>query len=830
MKNNLFKRRDFENNKRFSSNSNPNISNGNNISGSNDSLFYENNETNKQFNDRLNYLLVNSIGYDITVTVNSGLQYEGLLVAANVESTNGIDIILNHPKLVPNNVSINHDNGRFTDIKDRLLINGNDVMEIELKNIDLSLDNNWEKNINNDVKEEKENINTVIDSSNNTTVEEITETFKTDVDIAGGNKILKERELTKWEPEDDKLHLAQTLEESSTNWDQFAVNEQKFGVKSTYDEHFYTTKINKNDPNYEQRLKEAQKLAFEIENQELTGNIHLAEDRGIIIDDSGMDEEDLYSGVDRRGDELLASLKINAKPSNQNKNNKYVPPSLRNQPHYMDPVIISSTIAKDNITVAPTQPSNIAKPVETGINDLNEVKDVPSKATNSSTSTVTKPVPISETMKESKSEVKADKSETSTPTSFKNIHSRVHELLTSRGLHHVKDSPKPRIPLPSTKEAQIEELKKFSEKFKVPYEVPKDMKSPQMNNNNKKTENVNSTGGQETKQSSPSISKRQLHSHEVKTVHSRKRGFGPFFKKTENVSNKKQLFESSFNLFQASKKKHDEERQMEPFFVEKPYFTAPTWTGTIDESYKTLFPDEQTAIQQAQAKLQQRQMTMNNMFNHITMPGAATGVTMNAMEYQMNGFPMGTNGMINGIPVMPNGATTGTPNAMIMNGFPIGAGTGAVTNGMYPFQPQPMFYPNMQPMGPMMTNTGGNNAPMGAPIPNGVSPASPITGNDESKNGSTNPALSPQPTTSPHIPQAYMAQPFGYPIPPFQNPMATAMNAGNYKQYYGGNGSNPNSIGGGTNGEQRNRYNRHHHHHNGNNHNRHNGSRNNVRN
>lgn len=833
MKNNSFKRKEFDhNNKRFNSNSNNN----------NDSLFYENGETNKQFNDRLNYLLVNSIGYNVIVTVNSGLQYDGLLTAANIDSTDGIDIILDNPKLVSNNFSSNNENNKFVDLKDKLLIEGSDVMEIQLKDIDLSLDETWENNVK---EKESNNSNVVINSSNNTTVEEITESFKTDVDISGGNKILTERELTKWEPEDDKLSLGQTLEESSSNWDQFAVNEQKFGVKSTYDEHFYTTKINKNDPNYEQRLKEAQKIAHEIENQESTGNIHLAEDRGIIIDDSGMDEEDLYSGVDRRGDELLASLKINAKPSAQKKNSKYVPPSLRNQPHYMDPVIISSTIAKDNIGAATIKPSNVAQLGKSNEKNENERKEtVPS----ASASPATTPAPVpSISMKAVELESSEKKNDAPT-TSTKKIHPRVHEPLTSfnRGLH-VKDSPKPRIPLPSTKEAQIEELKNFSEKFKVPYEVPSDMKSPSKINNVESTpdmrkKSISPTNGQPLQQpsntSSPSINKRQLHSHDGKSnLHSRKRGSGPFFKKMQNISNKKELFESSFNLFQESKKKHDEDKQMEPFFIEKPYFTAPTWNGTVDESYKTFFPDENTAIQQAQIKLQQRQMTMNNMFNQMNIPGATAGITMDGIEYQMNGIPIGANGMINGMPMGPNGNVTtgGAPNAMLMNGFPIGAGAGAGNNGMYPFQPQPIFYPTMQPTMPIMANAGATNAPMG---PIGGGPGSPITSkahiseenkNTNSGNSNSTTNISPQPTTSPHIPQSYINQPFGYPIPPFQNPMANAMNAGNYKQYYGSNNNSYNNIGTTGSSEQRNRYNRHHHH-NGGNHNRYNGPRNNVRN
>ena len=65
-------------------------------------------------------------------------------------------------------------------------------------------------------------------------------------------------------------------------------------------------------------------------------------------------------------------------------------------------------------------------------------------------------------------------------------------------------------------------------------------------------------------------------------------------------------------MFIKSKEAHDEKKKgddasenMEPFFIEKPYFTAPTWLNTIEESYKTFFPDEDTAIQEAQTRLAQ---------------------------------------------------------------------------------------------------------------------------------------------------------------------------------------------------------------------------------
>ena len=78
------------------------------------------------------------------------------------------------------------------------------------------------------------------------------------------------------------------------SWDQFSANEQKFGIKATYDENLYTTSLDKSAIDGKKQ-KEAERLAKEIESQS-TSNIHLAEERGHVIQ-GDFDEEDLYSGV-----------------------------------------------------------------------------------------------------------------------------------------------------------------------------------------------------------------------------------------------------------------------------------------------------------------------------------------------------------------------------------------------------------------------------------------------------------------------------------------------------------------------------------------------------
>jgi PAB1-binding protein PBP1 len=60
-------------------------------------------------------------------------------------------------------------------------------------------------------------------------------------------------------------------------WDQFETNEALFGVKSTFDEEIYTTKLERG-PNMDELEKKALRIAREIEGEE-TQDLHLAEVR-----------------------------------------------------------------------------------------------------------------------------------------------------------------------------------------------------------------------------------------------------------------------------------------------------------------------------------------------------------------------------------------------------------------------------------------------------------------------------------------------------------------------------------------------------------------------
>ncbi|WRX27804.1 LsmAD domain - like 1 [Theobroma cacao] len=82
------------------------------------------------------------------------------------------------------------------------------------------------------------------------------------------------------------------------NWNQFETNQKLFGVKSTFNEELYTTKLERG-PQMRELEKEAMRIAREIEGEE-TQDLHLAEERGFHLHDNfDIDEERRFSSVYR---------------------------------------------------------------------------------------------------------------------------------------------------------------------------------------------------------------------------------------------------------------------------------------------------------------------------------------------------------------------------------------------------------------------------------------------------------------------------------------------------------------------------------------------------
>ena len=135
--------------------------------------------------------------------------------------------------------------------------------------------------------------------------------FRTDAAISRGRGGAQGRELQRWTPDEGDaghfMHLEESTCHTARGWDQFALNESKFGVKTDYKEELYTTAL---DPsNSKISVAEAERIAAEIEKGDKSNitNIHVLEERGIVVDDGDIDEEARYGAVIReeKGKEAL---------------------------------------------------------------------------------------------------------------------------------------------------------------------------------------------------------------------------------------------------------------------------------------------------------------------------------------------------------------------------------------------------------------------------------------------------------------------------------------------------------------------------------------------
>lgn len=108
--------------------------------------------------------------------------------------------------------------------------------------------------------------------------------FRTDTAISNG-RFGAQRTLQPWIPDkNDAIDGSLEKSTSTAGWDQFAENERLFGLKTDYDENIYTTAINKDHPQYRERIAAAEKKAREIE-RSAAMTAHVAEER--VMDYSG---------------------------------------------------------------------------------------------------------------------------------------------------------------------------------------------------------------------------------------------------------------------------------------------------------------------------------------------------------------------------------------------------------------------------------------------------------------------------------------------------------------------------------------------------------------
>ncbi|XP_023761931.1 polyadenylate-binding protein-interacting protein 3 [Lactuca sativa] len=232
--------------------------------------------------DRLVYITTCLIGHQVEVQVIDGSVFSGIFHATNAEKDFGI--ILKMARVTKAGSSRGQKN--ISDSVQKppsktLIIPAKELVQIVAKSVSVTRDG-----YQNEVQhEEMQDI--MIDSS-----------------ISQSRHVDLERELSPWVPDDDNPEcpeLDNTFDRHwNRGWDQFEANAALFGVKSTFNEELYTTKLDRG-PQMRELEREALRIAREIEGED-THDLHLAEERGIHFHDKfDLDEETKYSSVFRGG-------------------------------------------------------------------------------------------------------------------------------------------------------------------------------------------------------------------------------------------------------------------------------------------------------------------------------------------------------------------------------------------------------------------------------------------------------------------------------------------------------------------------------------------------
>ncbi|EFC49773.1 Poly(A)-binding protein binding protein [Naegleria gruberi] len=300
----------------------------------------ENNEQYKHKSEinrkRMFFLFLNFVGHVVEIVNVSGEVYEGIFHTAKADSLNDDFVfVLTLAKLIGGS-------GTQT-IHETMTFKSKDVQQIYAKNITFN-------------------------------AKKAFTSFKTDTEIS--NRQQTEKELIKWQPEENEAELI-SLEEGTyapRQWDQFSENLNKFGVKSTYEEHLYTTNLDRNSDFYKTHAAKASRIAEEIEKSAPSLNsIHILEERG-LLEQTDISEEDLYSSVirDPKGASAFKKqpkknipkttqpLATNAtQPSTPG---KYVPPHKQPKGHPTSQPIVKQTqeaeavLDKEPIKIKPLSP------------------------------------------------------------------------------------------------------------------------------------------------------------------------------------------------------------------------------------------------------------------------------------------------------------------------------------------------------------------------------------------------------------------------------------------------------------------------------------------
>ncbi|EHK16772.1 uncharacterized protein TRIVIDRAFT_123489, partial [Trichoderma virens Gv29-8] len=310
-----------------------------------------------------------------------------------------------------------------------------------------------------------------------------------------------QRTLQPWVPDkSDAIDGSLEKSTSAAGWDQFAENERLFGLKTDYDENIYTTAINKDHPQYRERIAAADKKAREIERSAAI-TAHVAEER--VMDYSGPkdraddNEEDKYSGVRRQDFPPLTS----------GLGNRYTPPAKRAPTGQatvkgapVDPAIISSQI-KAPPKKQSSQASDTSKATSDALKNGAQAKNETQKASESQSANLKPaenktptPTPAAAAAP-AKEDKPAEKQTTTTratpsnsrplsnlppnaPSATSTVERDVLKEFKSFATQQRLNAEKARSnKAKADKEVKLTELKKFATSFKLSTPVPSDLVS-----------------------------------------------------------------------------------------------------------------------------------------------------------------------------------------------------------------------------------------------------------------------------------------------------------------------------------------------------------------
>ncbi|RRT71117.1 hypothetical protein B296_00026969 [Ensete ventricosum] len=228
--------------------------------------------------DRLIYVLTCLVGHHVEVHVKNGSIISGIFHATNADGD--FEIVLKMAQVIKDG-SVRERKSDHDTIKkpQPMVIPARELVQVLAKDVSLSSD---EFTAGQSCEKQKD--------------------LMTDSVISHSHHLDMARELAPWMPdeEDPECPELENIFDGSFDrkWDQFETNEALFGVKSTFNEELYTTKLERG-PQMRDLEKLALKIAREIEGEE-TQDLHLAEERGFSYhDDFDLDEESRYSAVRR---------------------------------------------------------------------------------------------------------------------------------------------------------------------------------------------------------------------------------------------------------------------------------------------------------------------------------------------------------------------------------------------------------------------------------------------------------------------------------------------------------------------------------------------------